>query len=69
MRTLKNTRRHTHPFPMTVVDLAELVGITRVHLHRVLRYGTNNAVLAKKLDEATKGGLSAAWLLGLEPKK
>jgi DNA-binding transcriptional regulator YdaS (Cro superfamily) len=59
--------KHPFAFPETIGQIAQMVGIHRQGLSRILhRHVQPSPSLARKIEFATKGIITAASLLGLE---
>ena len=50
-------------------ELAKAFGMSRVHLWRIRKAGTESLDVAKRIEKVTGGAVSAIGLLGLDRRK
>lgn len=62
--TVDMRKKHTHPFKISVNELARILGVTRGHLSDVLNHHTTPSLtLALAIQRETRGKVKAADLV------
>ncbi len=66
--TIYMRKKHTHPFSMSVTELAKRLGISRGHLSDILNHNTiPSLTLALAIQRETRGRVKATSLAERKP--